>query len=199
MTALDQIMSFLQGQLGLTPAQAAGVAGNFQVESGFNPAAYNPKEGAVGLAQWEGGREQALRQFAQQNGTSETDLTTQLQYMAQELSGPESRAYTAVKATSDPASAAAAWDQYFERSAGTSRTQRIADAQAIANGNPTTTGPAGSSSSSTSTSSGQSVAASIGGWMGLGTTLFTIGVKVLGAAAAAALVIVGATHTVSDK
>lgn len=56
-----------------------------------------------------------------------------------------------------------------------------------------------SAASSSSSSGGQSVAASVGGWMGLGSTFFTVGLKVLGAAAAAGLVIVGAVHTVSDK
>lgn len=64
---------------------------------------------------------------------------------------------------------------------------------------PASAGYTADSSSSTSGSGGQSVADSIGGIWGLGTTFFTIGVKVLGAAAAAGLVIVGAVHTVSDR
>lgn len=195
MAALDTILAFLEGK-GLTPAQAAGVAGNLQVESNFNPAAYNPNEHAVGIAQWEGGREQNLRQYAVATGSSETDLSTQLGFLWSELNGPESSALAALQQTSDPGSAAAAFDQYYERSSGSSRSTRVADAQAIAAGKPTS---AGSSSSSSSSSSGGSVASSIGGPLGWGGAAFTIGVKVLGAAAAAGLVIVGALHTVSDK
>lgn len=55
------------------------------------------------------------------------------------------------------------------------------------------------SGSSGSTGSPGSVASTIGGWMGLGGTFFTVGMKVAGAAAAAGLVIVGAVHTVSSK
>jgi hypothetical protein len=203
-SVLDQILTSLQSKLGLTPAQAAGVAGNLQVESGFNPGAYNRAEGAVGIAQWEGGREQRLKQFATARGTSETDLGTQIDYLIYELQGPESNALAKLRATSDPASAAAAFDQYYERSAGTSRSQRVANAAAIASGSPTSTGGNASSSSSGSSgssggSSGDSLAASMD--TGLLTSwapaAFTIGVKVLGVGAAAALVIVGAVHTVS--
>jgi hypothetical protein len=199
-SALDQILSRLRDTLGLTPAQAAGVAGNLQVESGFNPAALNRKEGAIGLAQWEGGRRTRLQQFAASRGTSETDLGTQIDYLIYELQGPESGALAKLKATSDPASAAAAFDQYYERSAGSSRSTRVADAQAIAGGNPTATGGTGSGSSgSGGGSSGQSLASSLD--TGLLTSwapaAFTIGIKVLGVGAAAGLLIVGAVHTVS--
>jgi hypothetical protein len=190
---LDTILTYLQTQLGLSPAQAAGVAGNLQVESGFNPAAYNAGEGAIGIAQWEGGRRQALDAFAAQAGSSETDLGTQLGFLVKELHGPESGAYQQLLATSDPGSAAAAFDQYYERSSGGSRATRIADAQAIAGGNA---GGSGGSGGSSSGGSGQSVASSIGGITG---SAFTVGIKILGAAAAAGLVIVGATRTVSSR
>jgi hypothetical protein len=202
MSALDQILSRLQSALGLTPAQAAGVAGNLQVESGFSPTAYNPREGAIGLAQWEKGRRTALQSFAAQRGTSENDLSTQIDYLIYELQGPESGALTKLKATSDPGSAAAVFDQYFERSDGKARDRRVADAQAIASGNPTASGSSGSASASTSGSSGssgESLAASLD--TGLLTSwapaVFTIGMKVLGVGAAAGLLIVGAVHTVS--
>lgn len=198
MSNLDTILSYLQGTLGLSSAQAAGVAGNLQVESGWNPTAHNDKEGAIGIAQWEGGRRTALQQFAASRGSSETDLSTQLAFLGNELHGSESSALTHLTAASDPGSAAAAFDQYYERSSGAARSTRISDAQAIAAGHPTSAGSS-SSSSSSSTSSGTSMASKVGGWMGLGGTFFTVGLKVLGAAAAAGLVIVGATHTVSSS
>jgi hypothetical protein len=191
MSNLDTVLAFLRGK-GLTPAQAAGVAGNLQVESGFDPTAYNPNEGAIGLAQWEGGRRANLDAYAAATGGSETDLTTQLNFLWSELTGSESSALGALQATSDPGSAAAVFDQYYERSAGTSRSTRVADAQAIASGTPTGTG-------GSSTGSGGSVASSMGGLFGWEGAAFTIGLKVLGAAAAAGLVILGALHTVSDK
>lgn len=198
MSNLDTILAYLRGPLGLSPAQAAGVAGNLQVESGLNPTSANPAEGAIGLAQWEGGRRTALQQYAQSKGTSETDLQTQLEQLGNELHGPESSAYQHLLAAGDPASAAAAFDQYYERSAGTSRSQRIADAQAIAAGQDPSGGTT-STGGGASAVPAASIASSIGGPFGWGGTAFSIGVKILGAAAAAGLVIVGATHTVSGN
>lgn len=200
MTALDEIMAYLEGTLSLTPAQAAGVAGNLEVESNFSPTAANAKEGAVGIAQWEGGRRTALDQYAAATGGSETSLATQLGFLGQELHGSESGAFTALLNTSTPEQAAAVFDQDYERSSGAARSTRVADAQAIAAGHPNSTGGSSSGSSTSSgTSIGGSIASGIGGWMGLGGTFFTIGIKILGVGAAAGLVIVGAVHTVSDK
>lgn len=194
-STLQTILSYLTGTLGLSPAQAAGVAGNLQVESGLDPSAYNRGEGAIGLAQWEGGRRQALDAFAAAHGTTETDFGTQLAFLGNELHGSESGALSQLLATNDPSSAAAAFDQYYERSSGTARQKRVDAANAIASGKPL----AGGSSSSSTSAGGQSVASSMGGLFGWEGAAFTIGVKVLGAAAAAGLVIVGAMHTVSDK
>lgn len=130
-TVEGTIASFLAAK-GLTVPQIAGVMGNMQVESSFDPSALNRKEGAIGLAQWEGQRRTALDAYAAKQGTSETDLNTQLGYLWAELSGPEQASLTALQQTTTPAQAAAVWDQDFERSAGTSRTQRENDAVKIA-------------------------------------------------------------------
>jgi hypothetical protein len=199
---LDTILSFLQGK-GLTPEQAAGVAGNLQVESGFSPTAYNPREGAIGLAQWEGGRRTALDQYAAASGGSETDLTTQLNFLWHELNTNENAAFKQLLATSDAASAAAVFDQYYERSSGAARATRVADAMAIANGTgaaagtlSAATGGAGSPGSA----GGDAVDAHLGGGLygGVGPGAFDIGLKVLAAGAAAGLVIVGALNTVKS-
>lgn len=120
----EAIASFLDAK-GLTDAQIAGILGNLKVESGFSPTAYNPGERAIGIAQWEGPRRTALQRFAAARGSTETSLTTQLQFMWAELTGSESRAFGKLKATATPAAAAAAWDQFYERSSGEARAQRI--------------------------------------------------------------------------
>jgi hypothetical protein len=198
-SALDQILASLQSKLHLTPAQAAGVAGNLQVESGFDPTAHNDREGAIGLAQWEGGRRTRLQQFAAARHTSETDLGTQIDYLIYELQGPEAGALAQLQRATTAASAASVFDQYYERSAGTSRKQRVDDATAIASGHPTASGSSGSATAGTSGGSGNSLASSLD--TGLLTSwapaAFTIGIKVLGVGAAAGLLIVGAVHTVS--
>lgn len=129
---LDQITAFLAAK-GLTPAQVAGVAGNLQIESGLNPRAYNAREGAIGIAQWEGARDDRLRAFAAARGLDPNGLAAQLLFLWDELTGTESRALAALRKTTTPAEAAAVFDQTFERSAGTSRGARIAAAEAIYN------------------------------------------------------------------
>jgi hypothetical protein len=187
-TVLSDLLTFLRGK-GLTAAQAAGVAGNVQIESGLNPSAYNAKEGAIGFAQWEGPRRTALRDFAAALGKSETDASAQLQFMWHELNGSESGALAALRATTTPAEAAAVFDQKYERSSGGARKARIDAANAIASGATT-----GGDFAGVSTSSDATVTQT--GWAN---DAKNIGLKMLGGAAAAGLVIVGAVHTVSSK
>jgi len=192
-TALSDLLAFLKGK-GLTAAQAAGVAGNVQIESAFNPKAFNEKEGAIGFAQWEGGRRTALQRFAASLGRSETDPDAQRQFMWHELTGSESSALAALKATSTPAEAAAVFDQKYERSSGGARKARIDAANAIASGGvwkgtleqPGLGDVIGSALDSLNPLSGWAKDAN------------TIGLKILGGATAAALVIVGAVHTVKS-
>ncbi|WP_433597703.1 phage tail tip lysozyme [Nocardia sp. CA-135953] len=117
---------------GFTPAQAAGILGNMQVESGFDTGAYNPGEGAIGLCQWEGGRRANLEAFAASQGRSVTDWQTQVDFMIHELKGSESSAYGHLTSASSAGAAAAAFDQYYERSSGEARGQRVANANSIA-------------------------------------------------------------------
>jgi hypothetical protein len=127
MANLDVIVHFLQGK-GLNRAAIAGIVGNLMTESGFNPDNPNPAEGAQGIAQWEGGRRTELQAYARAHGTAETDLNTQLGFMWQELSGSYSGVLSALKNVTDPSAAATIWDSQYEKSAGTSRAQRISNA-----------------------------------------------------------------------
>ncbi|WP_416561636.1 phage tail tip lysozyme [Nocardia testacea] len=117
---------------GFTPAQAAGILGNLQVESGFDTGAYNPGEGAIGLAQWLGGRRANLEAFAASRGLKVTDWETQLDFMVYELEHSESGAMNKLKSTTTAGDAAAVFDQYYERSSGAARGQRVANAESIA-------------------------------------------------------------------
>ncbi|MEU7634437.1 phage tail tip lysozyme, partial [Nocardia sp. NPDC049220] len=130
--SVANIYRYLITKYGFTPAQAAGILGNMQVESGFNTAAYNSGEGAIGLCQWEGGRRRQLEQFAAARGKPVTDWQVQVDFMAHELAGSESGAYRYIKAAQTPAAAAAAFDQYYERSDGAARGQRMANANQFA-------------------------------------------------------------------
>lgn len=193
MSNLDTVLAFLKGK-GLSSDQAAGVAGNLQIESGINPAAENPGEGAIGIAQWEGGRRTALDAYAARTGGSETDLNTQLGYLWSELQGPESGAYQALMAANSPAAAATAWDQSFERSDGSARQARIDAAQKIAGGGgfwEAVTHPLDTVGGAVTSS----VASVFAGWQ---TDLTTLGLKLAGAAVAGALVVVGAREALRD-
>ncbi|MEU2036941.1 phage tail tip lysozyme, partial [Nocardia amamiensis] len=123
---------YLVSHYGLTPAQAAGILGNIQVESGFKTDAFNPREGAIGLCQWLGGRRRNLERFAATYGKPVTDWKVQIDFMMHELRSGESGAYARLRAAQTPAAAAAVFDQYYERSSGEARGQRMAYANAIA-------------------------------------------------------------------
>lgn len=141
------IVAFLKAQ-GFSNAGIAAVLGNFQVESGFNPGASNAGEGAIGIAQWEDGRRTALDAYAKAHGGSEGDLNTQLGYMMQELAG-RPNVLQAMKTATDPGAAAAIWDAQFEGSAGTTRDQRVSNAQSIFKSNLIPGTPAATGSTST--------------------------------------------------
>lgn len=208
-SVLQRITSFLVGK-GLTPAQAAGVEGNFYIESRFDPTAYNAKEGAIGLAQWEGDRRTKLQQYARSQGRTETDLMTQLGFLWQELQGPEKSALSALRGAGSASEAAAVFDQKFERSSGASRQGRVDAANSIYKGValPNGTSVKGAKDDGTSTTDvlgsifvpgygaiDQASDGAVSSWAGEG---LAIGVKLLGTVGALALVVAGVMHTVKD-
>lgn len=132
---------FLRGK-GLTPAQAAGIIGSMQGESGagLDPTATNPHGGAYGIAQWLGGRKAAL--LKQANPSS---LKTQLNFLWSELQGPEAGALKGLMGAHTPESAAVAWQKLFERGAPFEQKydQRAANARRTFNSLKGTQGGAG--------------------------------------------------------
>jgi murein DD-endopeptidase MepM/ murein hydrolase activator NlpD len=103
-----EVWKFLRGK-GLSPAQAAGVIGAMQQESGpgLDPAAVNPSSGATGIAQWLGGRKNAA--------VTSKRLGPQLQHLWSELQGPERGALQALKGAHTIEDATRAWLMKFER------------------------------------------------------------------------------------
>lgn len=111
---------------GLSDAQVAGIVGNVQFESGFDPEAVNSSSGAYGIAQWLGSRKTALESFAKEKGTKSSDLQTQLDYYWHELETSESATYTALKQSKTAEEAATVIQDKFERCGdGTSQRQRF--------------------------------------------------------------------------
>lgn len=109
-TVEQQILAFFQAK-GLTKAQAAGIAGNLQQESGLNPA-----ESGGFLAQWLGTRLTGLERFAAgKHATVSGNTQVQLEYIWQELNTTESGALAALKQAKTPAAAATVFSQLYER------------------------------------------------------------------------------------
>jgi hypothetical protein len=76
---------------GMKPYQIAGLIGNFQGESGGNPAAIGDKGHAIGAAQWND-RAPMLKAFAANQGTDWRDPTTQAKFVFHELDTSEKTA-----------------------------------------------------------------------------------------------------------
>jgi hypothetical protein len=109
-------------QQGFSNAQIAGVLGNFAQESGFNPRVNEGGKvggpmgrGGYGLAQWTGGRQSALVNFAKQRKMDPGDPALQADFLAYELEGPERRAADILRQAKSPEQAALVFRQHFER------------------------------------------------------------------------------------
>jgi hypothetical protein len=116
---------------GLTPEQAAGIVGNLQAESGVKPGQHQIGGPAFGIAQWEGGRQDNLRAFAAQQGKPVDDLGVQLDFLWQELQGPENAAFQSLKGAGSAQEAAAIFENEFERPAANHNAERGALAAAV--------------------------------------------------------------------
>jgi hypothetical protein len=117
----SQAFQWLVGK-GYTPAQAAGIVGNLQHESGFNTRATHDQGTGFGIAGWRDptpgqGRWTGLKNFAAQNRSDPASLETQLGYLDWELKNKEHRARDALAKAQTPQQAAAAF-LHFERPQG---------------------------------------------------------------------------------
>lgn len=116
------------GDKPMNAKQAAAVVGNFYLESGLDPKSVN-SIGASGIAQWLGGRADALKGLASSKGKSWDDLGIQLEYLKSELDGAEGRVLKDSRFINGSVEEAAyAWDDVFERSghAGVPQRQKYA-------------------------------------------------------------------------
>lgn len=111
-------MGVLQS-LGWSKEQAAGIVGNLIAESQLNTSALNAGDGAdgsdsIGVAQWNGTRAQALKDFAASKGTDWQDFDTQIAFIDHELrnSPSERDAFDALQKAGDPKAAAEAMIMY---------------------------------------------------------------------------------------
>lgn len=140
--ALDAVRFFM-GK-GWTKAQAAGIVGNLQTESGnFNPNVISGRTKgdsgrAVGVAQWHPDRQ---ANFQRKFGKSiiGSSLNEQLEFIHHEMTaGTERGAGNRLRGVRDNTEngamqAAAVVDQYYERSSGAHRNRRMANAKKLFN------------------------------------------------------------------
>jgi hypothetical protein len=115
-TAGEAIMNFFKN-MGWSQAQAAGIAGNLQQESGFDPAASGDGGRAYGVAQWHPDRQAAFQQWAGKpmQGSS---LWEQLAFIQHELTeGAERTAGNLLRSAKTAAEAAGVFSQNYERPA----------------------------------------------------------------------------------
>jgi len=106
---------------GLTPEQAAGIAGNMKSESNFKTGTIGDGGTSMGLAQWHDSRLYRLNDFAKQQEKSITDPDAQLEYLWSELQGKEKKAYNALLTTTNASDAGASFMVNFERPGNQSR------------------------------------------------------------------------------
>lgn len=113
------LMQDLQSTLGLTPAQAAGIVGNFNHETGgfryMQEISPRAGRGGLGWAQWTGPRRRAFEAWAKRNGLSTDSYEANLGFLLEEMKGPEGRALAAIRNAKTPEEASRIWMNMFER------------------------------------------------------------------------------------
>jgi len=109
-------------KFGHTKGQIAGVLGNFQLESGFNPRVNEGGtvgaplgEGGFGMGQWTGARQKSLINFAKQKKMDPGDPNLQAEFLVYELSGPEKGANTSLMGAVSPEESARRFLTDYER------------------------------------------------------------------------------------
>ena len=131
--SLDPNAVFIAKRLqaeGYTRGQIAGMLGNFQLESGFNPRINEGGKigaplgiGGYGVPQWTGGRQKNLINFAKQKGLDPGSIEAQTDFLIYELKGPEKRADQSLRGAVSPEEAARRFLTDFER-AGIPKTEQ---------------------------------------------------------------------------
>jgi peptidoglycan hydrolase-like protein with peptidoglycan-binding domain len=126
-----EAMQFFMSK-GWTPAQAAGIVGNLQAESGANLKTNAVGDGglAYGIAQWHPPR-QANFQRAYGKDIREAGFKEQLAFVQWELENTERNAASKLRQTTTPEQSAWVFDEYYERSSGAHRQKRINNALAL--------------------------------------------------------------------
>jgi len=123
---------------GYSKAHIAGVLGNFELESGFNPRVNEGGKvgapmgvGGYGFGQWTGERQTGLVNFAKQQKMDPGDPNLQAKFLLYELGGTEKKAAAYLKEAVSPEESARRFLTDFERAGIPKTKQRQEAARAI--------------------------------------------------------------------
>ena len=114
--AAKLVMTFLKNK-GLSTSQAAGIAGNMQIESGFNPKAVGDSGTSFGIVQWHGENGDNLKKWCEKNGYKWDSMQGQLEFLWWELKHHQAKTLSAMRTQSNPRDAAYVFAKMFERPA----------------------------------------------------------------------------------
>lgn len=121
-------------EAGYSNANIAGVLGNFQLESGFNPRVNEgglvgapAGKGGYGFGQWTGSRQADLVNFARQRKKDPGDPGLQADFLLHELKGPEKAADEYLRGAVSPEESARRFLTGYER-AGIPKTKQRQEA-----------------------------------------------------------------------
>ena len=118
---------------GLTDNQVAGIMGNIERESKFNPAAKEAGGTGIGLVQWSFERANQLKAFAKSRGKSWKNLQVQLDFLWHELNTSEISALNALTKATSATSAADIFQRKYERAGVVAQGERNAAAKRYLN------------------------------------------------------------------
>lgn len=113
------VATFLKGK-GMSRAGTAGIMGNIQIESQFNPGSGSFDSNGLwsgGIVSWNGSRYQDMVNYAKAHGQSDKDMATQLNFLWLDLTTHYPILWAQLMVATNPQSAAQAFDTTFERSA----------------------------------------------------------------------------------
>lgn len=110
------VMTFLKNK-GFSTSQAAGIAGNMQIESGFDPKAVGDSGTSFGIVQWHGVNGDNLKKWCEKNGYAWDSMNGQLEFLWWELKNHQATTMSALKTQSNPRDAAYVFAKMFERPA----------------------------------------------------------------------------------
>lgn len=118
---------------GLTDNQVAGIMGNIERESKFNPSAKEAGGTGIGLVQWSFERANQLKAFAKSRGKSWKNLQVQLDFLWHELNTSEISALNALTKATSATSAADIFQRKYERAGVVAQGERNAAAKRYLN------------------------------------------------------------------